>query len=104
MARKRNTPAKEQQAARVDESLVKRAVALRKKGLGLVKLTNQLNEEGFKSPTGKELRPQTVRQWLMRAMKVDHLERVGGASAAAAPASAKAKGEEPEVTAEPPVE
>jgi hypothetical protein len=98
MARKRNTPAK-QQGARVDEGLVKRAVALRKKGLGLVKLTDQLNEEGFKSPTGKELRPQTVRQWLMRAMKVDHLEHVGGA-AAVAPASAKEKAEQPKATAE----
>jgi hypothetical protein len=69
-------PTKKTPASRVDEALVKRAVALRKKGLGLVKLTKQLNDEGFKSPTGKELRPQSVRQWLMKAMKVDHLERV----------------------------
>jgi hypothetical protein len=92
------------QAARVDEKLVKRAVALRKKGLGLVKLTNQLNEEGFKSPQGKALRPQTVRQWLMRAMKVDHLERIGGGSAAAAPASTKKDKDEPKETASPAVE
>jgi hypothetical protein len=95
MARKRTTPAKQPKAARVDEKLVKRAVALRKKGMGLVKLTNQLNDEGFKSPTGKELRPQTVRQWLMKAMNVDHLERVESSSAVASESSASKNDEEP---------
>jgi hypothetical protein len=52
--------------ARTDEKLIDRAVELRKEGLGLVKLTRQLTEEGFKSATGKELRPQTVRQLLLR--------------------------------------
>jgi hypothetical protein len=60
-------------AARTDQKLIDRAVALRKEGLGLVKLTNKLTEEGFKSATGKELRPQTVRQLLLRALNTDHL-------------------------------
>jgi hypothetical protein len=64
-------------AARTDQKVIDRAVQLREEeGLGLVKLTAKLTEEGFKSATGKELRPQTVRQLLMRAMNTDHLRRV----------------------------
>jgi hypothetical protein len=60
-------------AARTDQKVIDRAVALRKEGLGLVKITRQLTEEGFRSATGKELRPQTVRQLLLRALNTDYL-------------------------------
>ena len=78
MARKRNTPkkavpAKKQHAVRASENTIKRAVELRGEGLGLVKITRQLTEEGHKSATGKELRPQTVRQLLLRALDTDRL-------------------------------
>ena len=59
--------------ARTDENTVKRAVELRKQGLGLPSIARKLTEEGHKSAQGKELRPQTVRQWLLRELNVDRL-------------------------------
>lgn len=77
----KKTETKKTPAARTDQKVIDRAVQLREEdGLGLVKLTAKLTEEGFKSATGKELRPQTVRQLLMRAMNTDHLSRVVGGS------------------------
>jgi hypothetical protein len=54
--------------ARTPQETIKEAVKLRKKGLGLPTIARQLNERGFKSATGKELRPQTIRQLLQNAL------------------------------------
>ena len=59
--------------ARTDEKTVGRAVELRKQGLGLPAIAKKLTEEGHKSAHGKALRPQTIRQWLLRELKVDRL-------------------------------
>lgn len=68
-------------AIRTDEKTIKRAVELRNEGLGLPSIAKKLTEEGHKSAQGKELRPQTVRQWLLRELGVDRLtekaEQVG---------------------------
>ena len=58
---------------RTDQKTIDRAVELYDSGMGLVKLARQLEEEGFKSATGKTIRPQTIRQWLTRAKGVDKL-------------------------------
>jgi hypothetical protein len=68
MPAKKTTPTKKP-AARTDDKVIARAVELRKQGLGLVAITRKLTDEGHKSATGKELRPQTVRQWLLRELK-----------------------------------
>lgn len=59
--------------SRTADATVQRAIELRKEGLGLPSIAKKLTEEGHKSAQGKELRPQTVRQWLLREMKVDRL-------------------------------
>lgn len=59
--------AEKAKAPRTDEKVIKRAIALRKQNLGIVAIANKLTEEGHRSATGKELRPQTVRQLLIRA-------------------------------------
>lgn len=75
-ADKRSQAAKvvsEARVSRTPEATVQRAIELRKEGLGLPSIAKKLTEEGHKSAQGKELRPQTVRQWLLREMKVDRL-------------------------------
>jgi hypothetical protein len=72
-AKKWSEASKAVKASRTDERTVKRAVELRKQGLGLPAIAKKLTEEGHKSAHGKELRPQTVRQWLLRELKVDRL-------------------------------
>lgn len=59
--------------SRTADATVQRAIELRKEGLGLPSIAKKLTEEGHKSAQGKELRPQTVRQWLLREMKADRL-------------------------------
>ncbi|HZT92979.1 MAG TPA: recombinase family protein [Gaiellaceae bacterium] len=58
---------------RTPEATVKRAVELRNEGLGLPTIAKKLMEEGHQSASGKEIRPQTVRQWLLREFKVEGL-------------------------------
>ena len=60
-------------ASRTDEKTIKRAVELRKQGFGLPAIAKKLTEEGHRSAQGKELRPQTIRQWLLRELKVERL-------------------------------
>lgn len=64
--------------ARTDEKTVARAVELRKQGLGLPAIAKKLTAEGHKSAQGKEIRPQTIRQWLLRELNVERLTHVEG--------------------------
>ena len=61
------------QAARTDEKTIARAIELYDSGVGLPSIAYLMTKEGFKSATGKELRPQTIRQWLLKAKNVDKL-------------------------------
>lgn len=65
--------ARAKQPSRTDGKTVARAVELYDSGVGLVKLARQLEEEGFKSATGKTIRPQTIRQWLLKEKGVAKL-------------------------------
>lgn len=63
----------EARSSRTSDATVQRAIELRNEGLGLPSIAKKLTEEGHRSAQGKELRPQTIRQWLLREMKVDRL-------------------------------
>lgn len=54
------------QRERTSEEAVQRMIELRKERKGLPTISNTLNAEGIKTATGKEFRPQTVRQILLR--------------------------------------
>lgn len=59
--------------ARTDEKTVARAIELYDQGVGLPSIAYMMTKEGFKSAQDKELRPQTIRQWLLKAKGVDKL-------------------------------
>jgi hypothetical protein len=85
--------------ARANSKTVARAVELWESGVKLVKLTNQLTEEGHLSPTGKQLRPQVVRQWLIKAMGVEGLKAEGAIARVTEP-----EADEPESPDEPQID
>ena len=60
-------------ASRTDEKTVKRAIKLYDDGMGLPSIAKKLTEEGHRSAQGKELRPQTIRQWLLKEKGVAKL-------------------------------